>query len=84
MSRKPPRGRPPSQRGHRRGLGVLTATAYHEAGHAVANLVLGFDVIFVDIRQREIQGAYSEGITNGGHVKNEMLLAKAEELERQP
>jgi hypothetical protein len=49
--------------------------AMHEAGHAVAMVVVGFDVISVDIRPRRILGAFLDrGATAMRVVNAEQLI----------
>jgi ATP-dependent Zn protease len=55
--------------------------AFHEAGHAVSAVVLGFKLKAVDIKQRRLpDGAHSMGFTDTGPVKAREIMGKGEDV----
>lgn len=55
--------------------------AYHEAGHAVSAIVLGFPLKSVDLKRRVLaDGELSVGFTDTGKVNAEDVLGKGEEV----
>jgi ATP-dependent Zn protease len=75
---KSPRGKPPSQRVNRLGadLTALRYTAHHEAGHAVAAIVLDIELTKVDLHPRQIEsGRFTSGRTLSPPVKVEGIGA---------
>lgn len=66
--------KPPSQRVI--GSDEDRKTAIHEAGHAVAYVLLGFEVKRVEIKERKLEYGYSRGFTDCGTIKNESIIGK--------
>jgi hypothetical protein len=54
--------------------------AMHEAGHAVAAIVLGFDLISVDIVGRQTPEVEILGVADSGRVHGSELAGKGEEV----
>jgi len=87
MAMKPPKGKPPSQRGNRHakparesdGLNDTRHVALHEAGHAVAAIVLEIEFSKVEIKRRLIEGGTSEGFTATRPFKRDDVYGKDEE-----
>ncbi len=87
MALKPPKGKPPSQRGNRSvkparetdELNDIRHIALHEAGHAVSAVVLGFDLRKVDIKRRVIEAGVSVGFTDTGVLKLDDVRGKDDE-----